>query len=620
MGAVNVSNNITTQEIKNALSLISYSDSDFNDNLFSDENILASRVHLGIIGEKDSPFQKSGVYSWIEGEIYNLNEILELFKYNSKTFSELLIDAYIKNQLEMVLSMIDGSFTAILYDKRELKLISDRYGMKPLYFWNNEGNFAWVSEVKALLALKCFTPEINTPAINCFMDLGHLLGDTTWFKDVKMINAASIITYSLKERKIMENQRYWKWSSIKPQTLSFNKAIVRLRNLLQIAVNKRVKVGERLGVSLSGGLDSRSNLAAINQISGLDVVCFTFGKKDCDDIKIASMVTSIKNNPHYVFELNENNWMDERFNLVWNTDGMGSLLHLHNPKSDKYLKELFDIHINGFIGDLCMGGSWIDELEKKITKAAAYRKFGKYIAFTDINSNFYNISHQDPYFIDTRVRRFTNIGQIGYSRTVETRKPFLDNDLIEFLYGLPDRYRHKSKLYKKTLFYYYPEYYENIPWQKTGYPISKKITLHRKMILMIKKLLKIFPIIKTKRKFSDYSGWLRTPDMVKLTKKILNPKTAIYSNYININFIDKYIEPHNNLKTDLINIWFNFLRFLIYSIKEYVLKLFRTSNKSFMAILNEIVLQYSHDYSEEICRALTMEIWFQQVFNKKYRN
>ena len=266
-----------------------------------------------------------------------------------------------------------------------------------------------------------------------------------------------------------------------------------------------------------------------------------------------------------------------------------------------------------------MGGSWIDELEKKITKAAAYRRFGKYIAFTDLDSNFYNITHQDPYFIDTRARRFTNMGQIAYSRTVETRKPFLDNDLIEFLYGIPDSYRHKSKMFKKILLYNYPEYYKNIPWQKTGYPISKEIILHRKMILMIKKLLKNFLIIKSKSRFSDYAGWLRTPYMVKISKKILDPKTAIYSNYININFIEKYIEPHNNLKTDLINKWFNILRFVIYSTKEYILKLFRTSNKSFTPILYRVALQYSHDYSEKIARALTMEIWFQQVFNKKHR-
>jgi len=560
------------------------------------------------------------VYSWIDGEIYNLNEVLELFKYNSKTFSELLIDAYTNKKLETVLSKIDGCFTAILYNKSELKLISDRYGMKPLYIWNNEDNFAWVSEVKALLALKCFKPEINTKAIKCFMDLGHLLGDLTWFRDVKMINAASVITYSIKKRELLEEKRYWKWSNIKPQTLSFNEAAIRLSSLLQNAVQKRVKIDERIGVSLSGGLDSRSVLAAINQVNGQNVVYFTFGKKDCDDIKIASKVTSIKNNPHYVFELNEKNWMNERFHSVWKTDGMISLLHLHNPESYEYLKELFDININGFIGDLSMGGSWIDELEKKITKGAANKKFGKHIEFTDLNNSFYNISHQDPYFIDTRVRRFTNMGLIRYSFNIETRRPFIDNDLIEFLYSLPDRYRYKSKLFKKTLLNYYPEYFENIPWQKTGYPISKEMTPHRRMILIIKKLLDKFPIIKTKKNFTNYSGWLRTPSIVKLTKKILDPKNALYSNYININFIERYIEPHIDSKANLINIGFNFLRFLIYSMKEYVRKRFHFSNKPFMTLLNKFALKYSHDYSEEICRALTMEIWFQQVFNKKYRN
>ncbi|MHA1987707.1 MAG: asparagine synthase-related protein [Promethearchaeota archaeon] len=572
------------------------------------------------MGEKNCPFQKSDVYSWIDGEIYNLNEVLELFKYGSKTFSELLIDAYKNKQLETVLSKIDGCFTAILYDKNEVKLISDRYGMKPLYIWNNEDSFAWVSEVKALLALECFKPEINTKAIKCFMDLGHLLGDITWFKDVKMINAASIITYSLKQRELLEENRYWKWSDIKPQTLSLNEAAIKLSSLLQNAVQKRAKIGEKIGVSLSGGLDSRSVLAAVNRNDGQNVIYFTFGKKGCDDIKIASKVTSIKNNPHYVFELNEKNWMNERFHSVWKTDGMISLLHLHNPESYEYLRELFDININGFIGDLSMGGSWIDDLEKKINKSAASKKFGNHIEYTDLNNSFYNISHQDPYFIDTRVRRFTNVGLIRYSFNIETRRPFIDNDLIEFLYSLPDKYRYKSKLFKKTLLYYYPEYFENIPWQKTGYPISKEMTLPRRLILTIKKLLDKFPIIKTKRNFTNYSSWLRNPSIVKLTKKILDPKHAIYSNYLNINFIDKYIEPHNDLKANSINIGFNFLRFLIYSIKEYVRKRFHTSNTPFMTILNNIALKYSHDYAEEICRALTMEIWFQQVFNKKYRN
>ena len=80
-------NNFKIEEIKKAINTISYSSSDIFDDIFSDEKIITSRVHLGIIGEKSSPFQKLGVYSWIDGDIYNLNEILKLFEYNSKTFS-----------------------------------------------------------------------------------------------------------------------------------------------------------------------------------------------------------------------------------------------------------------------------------------------------------------------------------------------------------------------------------------------------------------------------------------------------------------------------------------------------------------------------------------------------
>ena len=100
------------------------------------------------------------------------------------------------------------------------------------------------------------------------------------------------------------------------------------------------------------------------------------------------------------------------------------------------------------------------------------------------------------------------------------------------------------------------------------------MTSHKRLFRFIKNLLEKFSIIKTRTTFTDYAKWLRTPDMVKLTNKILDPKNAIYSNYTNINFIYKYIEPHNNLKTDLINNCLNILRFLIYSIKEYILTLF----------------------------------------------
>ncbi len=271
----------------------------------------------------------------------------------------------------------------------------------------------------------------------------------------------------------------------------------------------------------------------------------------------------------------------------------------------------------GNLGEL-MKGEWVDEFDKRITKKTAFNRFRKHITFTNLDEDYYDISHQDIYVLDTRGRRYINMGLIGAYNTIEIRRPFLDNDLVDFVYALPDSYRKERKLYTKALLYKYPEYYENISWQFTGYPISKKMTIHRKITLLIKNILKKFLILKNSREFSDYANWLRTPDKVKFIKRILDPKNAIYSNYIKENFIDKYVESHYQ-KNNLIYRCYNMIKFMIYSIKEYILKLFRDSTKSYIFIKNKSVSQYKHDYSEEICRALTMEIWFQQVFNKKYR-
>jgi len=601
--------------------MMQYSISDIEDNIFSDESIISSGIHLSIIGENDTTFQKLGLYTWIEGGIHNFSEIIELFKYSSRSFAELLIDASIDNRLENVLSKIDGCFTAILYDKNELKLISDRYGMKSLYLWNDGYHFAWVSELKALLALECFNPEINTQAIECFMDLGYFIGNMTWFNNVKLINAASIITYSLRERKIIEEKRYWKWSKIKPIDISFNKAVVILGNLLQNAVKKRVKKGENLGISLSGGLDSRMILAAINQIDDLSVKCFTFGKRGCLDIEIAKKVSSINKNYHKIFELNENNWMNERLHQIWRSDGMKTLLHLHSPLSNEQIKKLFDINITGQFGE-CVKGDWINKYDKRIDKATALElyKFGKHIKSTDLNDDFYDIFHQDPYIIDTRGRRF--IGAFyGVESVSEIRRPLLDNDLMEFLYTLPDIYRKEKKIYEKALLYKYPEYFEKIPWNFTGYPISKKMTIHRKIIFNIKKILKNFQITNTNRKFSNYPDWLRNVDVIKFCLRILDPKNALYSNYINENFIENYLKPHC-YKMNLINRFYNLVTFILNSIKLYVLNHIHSSNKYLSDTIGNFTPtpKQNKDYSNIILRALTMEIWFQQVFNKKYRS
>ena len=103
--------------------------------------------------------------------------------------------------------------------------------------------------------------------------------------------------------------------------------------------------------------------------------------------------------------------------------------------------------------------------------------------------------------------------------------------------------------------------------------------------------------------------------------KLLNPNKALYSKYMDENFIDKYLKPHLHKKF-LLNKCYNLVKYLIHSIREYILIYFNKSTISFIDVLKKLFKnsEFTHNYTVKLSRAITMEIWFQQVFNGKYKN
>ena len=82
-----------------------------------------------------------------------------------------------------------------------------------LYFYYKDGNFAFSSEVKGLLALDFVDKEIDPNQIDVFMDLGYLLEDNTWHKHIKLIKPATILEFDI-DTKELNHRYYWKWSEI----------------------------------------------------------------------------------------------------------------------------------------------------------------------------------------------------------------------------------------------------------------------------------------------------------------------------------------------------------------------------------------------------------------------
>lgn len=547
-GIVGCSTNTgTVEQILIARDCLKYSPSYKNDTVFQDENIICTRTHLGIVGEQNSPTQTNGWYCWVEGEMYNIKELRSTFSLTCNSESQLLIEALQKKKLKKLLQQIDGFFVAVIYEKKTKRIhfITSRYGFKPLYIWQEDGRIAWSSELKALLKLKSFPQRIDKTAINCFLQLGHFLGPITWFQNVSQLDASCWYIYSLEKPGVSEHTRYWSWENVEPNSLSFMEAAEHSGTLFKEAIKRQCQQpNKKYMISLSGGLDSRAIMAAIPD--DIKVSAFTFGVKNCEDITIAKQVTHKKPAPHSQFFLNDKNWFNGRAEGIWRSDGMISFIHFHATQFESQIGKTGQISFNGFAGEVVLGCHWMKNLNNRATLDRAQSVFGKYTYLDQPNAQFYNISTEAPYYLNTRVRKFTAYG-LSEIKEFESRIPFFDNQLIEFVYSLPDEFRQHNRLYNQILLNEFPSFFDKIPWQGTGCPISNYKTWYYYPRRVAKILLKKANIDLIS--FATYNKWLKRNQ--EIFTNILLSEQAILPRILNVNFKNE-TEPFSDLKKTML--------------------------------------------------------------------
>ncbi|EKO3680660.1 hypothetical protein M3905_002377 [Vibrio metschnikovii] len=538
------------------------------DDLYEDESIAASRVHLGKIGEKVSPATLGGLKVWVEGEAYNHKEVAASLGLQRLSLADLLLEAYATNKLDTFLNNLDGYFCAALYDQdtQQIKLISDRYGMRMLYWYTKDGAFAWGSEVKAILACEGVDKTIDPTSYECFMELGYLLGEHTWFEKIKLIKPATVLTYDLKTQKI-DQHYYWTWAEIKPCDLTFDQAVDELGKRFIKAVERRFNPNENVGIALSGGLDSRAIFAAVEYLyPDFKGYAYTFGTPGCDDITIAEQVIKRSNWSHQNFHFSDQNWFYPRLVKVWNTDGMQDMMHMHGGEFIGEIAAKMAVNLNGFLGDAILGGSYFIN-----------RSIDNYIdqGFIDLDYYYEHDKKHEILLYLNRGRRFINMGTCNALISVEQRKPFFDNHVVELTFSLSNDYRLNNKLYSAMLQKYFPKYFNNIPWQQTGKPagVVAKPSIPKRAFNKVLRHLKAAVGIKGTKDYTDYNNWIRSPEISQYLTKLLDPKTALYPNITNQDFLVEYLTPHLN---------------------------------------NKLI-----DKSNQILRAATIEIYLRQVYGKE---
>jgi asparagine synthase (glutamine-hydrolysing) len=440
---------------------------------------------------------------------------------------------------------VDGLYAAVIYDtnSQHIHLVSDRYGLRHLYWMEHNGSLVWSSELKALLALPDFTPRIDAEAVQEFFGFGYLLEDRTWWHNVELLPSGMVITWSVPEHKVVGRHRYWWWDDIKrfSHMVGLDEAAEEMGRLFIEAVQRRCRPGERTGLMLSGGLDSRAVLAALPD-TGLPIHTVTFGKANCDEFRVAAQAARVKGVAHHTVEMHSRNWLEPRIKGVWLTDGQCNILDMHAMAIYHTIRDYFDLHIHAFAGDLILGGSYLTPalfnrapadvaslLHQSMKKRSPLCQDD--FVFERLKAILPAYPYTDAFIIHNRVRRYTVNGALLIEGRTVDRKPTLDNKLMEFCYALPDESRYAALVYKKMLLRYFPELYRTIPWQKTGLPITAHPRREKAKALMMRvwhrgrrELAQRGIHLPDHHSYMDYDTWTRhEPGYSVIRGALLNP-------------------------------------------------------------------------------------------------
>lgn len=536
------------------------------DPIYEDNLIHCGRMHLGIVGQATSPLIQGKLRIWMIGEFYNLEYLQSVFQLRSESESELLLGAYRSSILESVLASVDGYFCAVVYDqeKKLVHFITDRFGIQPIYLWAKGNQLIWSTSLKCFLGFKFFSPQLVNSSVEQFLSHGFIMGRGTWFEGVQLLPASALYSYSLIDQNEVKESRYWSWRSIRRYSISLSDASKEVARLLHEAVSVRVSKDPQCvkSLSLSGGLDSRAVLAAAMREERIDTL--TFGLKYSDDVRIARKVARKIGVQHHLFELSYNNWWEYRVEELWQADGAVSLLHLHAGQFHQQMGILGLICLNGFAGDLILGGSFLHTLDLMNHKELELKLSSLYPGI-DPNDPYLDLNNQDSFHIEGRVRRFTANG-INGTKHFKYRLPFMDNRLMEFVYSLPDEYRWQQKIYKHLLLQYFPELFRNTRTTGTFGPISSGYhwSLSDFFIRSINRVQN--KISRSSSAFADYNNWIQ-------------------KDYY---FLKGLLEHPENIISEVLG-------------------------KKVPTYFNGSTLNY-----RLFMRLVSMEIWFQQVYNGKY--
>lgn len=277
------------KNVKRMLSMIHHRGPD-ESGVYLDRNLGIGSVRLSIIdlSTGQQPMSDETERYWIvyNGEIFNYLELRSELKkkgvhFRTNSDTEVVIQMF-KMYGANCLNRFNGQFAFCIWDriKKELFLARDRVGIRPLFYWSQNGAFAFCSEIKGLFSLDQIERSINPESLSQLFTFWTTITPNSPFKNIFELQPGHYMHVNLKGVKI---EKYWsmKFPSEKEnRNGNFTNAIEELDELLYDAVKIRLRADVPVGAYLSGGLDSSVTTSYINNINPEVLNTFSIGFND----------------------------------------------------------------------------------------------------------------------------------------------------------------------------------------------------------------------------------------------------------------------------------------------------------------------------------------------------
>ncbi|HYN08806.1 MAG TPA: asparagine synthetase B family protein [Vicinamibacterales bacterium] len=243
----------------------------------------------------------------------------------TSSVNALIADLYQEHDLGFV-SRLEGEFCLALIDeqRRRLLVATDTIGSHPIYWRADARGLVFASDLSAVLRAAPGATRLNLRAVADYLSIGAVLGDKTLADGVLLLPPGTLLVHGLDDGRTTLHQYVQLESFFRQEWTDRADYLEAVQAAFRQAVGRALSSSKPIGLSLSGGLDSRAILSAANGRTST-LRTFTLGVPGCADQVIAGQLARIAGTQHRFFELNRSylrDFLPNMAEMVSLTDGM----------------------------------------------------------------------------------------------------------------------------------------------------------------------------------------------------------------------------------------------------------------------------------------------------------